>query len=220
MTSSSTTAPHLTGTYPTFPIVIRVLEARNLKLPTQRDHTVDPYVVVSFKKGILKMMSSDKEGRFQSRILEDTLNPVWNEEFVLHPSKPETAWIVVKVYDRDRVGKKDTLLGKFKLHIVDFWNKGLVDRWFPLETTFSKTGHGEIHLLVNYNESGQMKPTQMTSQMGQGITSGIAPDQNMMKGVTTGSGFPSDTSTSQTGFVQSSTTYPPPLGTHDNPKTF
>jgi len=199
--TTTTTSPTSTGTYPTFPIVIRVLESRNLKIPSGRsDYTLDPYVVVSFRKGMLaQMMSTDKEGRFQSRILENTPNPVWNEEFILHPTKPGSDWIVVKVYDRDRVGKKDTLLGKVKLHIADFWNKGIVDRWFPLETTFSKTGHGEIHLLTNYNESGQMK-TPMT-EMGQGI------------GSSTGMNDPNMTNIqqSQTGYIQSSQSYPPPL---------
>jgi len=212
-----------------------VLEARNLKHSTQKDTTLDPYVIVSFKKGILKMMSPDKEGRFQSRILENTTNPMWNEEFILHPSKPETDVIVVKAYDRDRIGKKDTLLGKARLPVINFWNKGLVDQWVPLETTFSKTGHGEIHLLINYNESGQMG----MGSMGQGMSStmptsnqtGMMQPQNNMMGstgttmettssnipgsqVNTGSGFSKDPIATQTGYVQTSNAYPPPVGTH------
>jgi len=105
-TSTTPTSGITHGTYPTYPIVIRVLECRNLKASTQRDYTLDPYVIVSFKKSILKMMTADKQGRFQSRILENTVTPVWNEEFILHPMKPESDIIVVKVYDRDRSGTR------------------------------------------------------------------------------------------------------------------
>jgi hypothetical protein len=229
--TSSTTTPGSHGTYPTFPIVVRVLEARNLKLSTQRDYSLDPYCIVSFRKGILKMFTADKEGRFQSRILENTTTPMWNEEFILHPTKPGTDAIVVKVYDRDRSGKKDTLLGKVRIPIANYWNKGMVDQWFPLETTLSKTGHGEIHLLVNYNETGQMG----MAPLGQGMM-----NQNVMTGsttttttsnvpgtnsnvlgsnVNTGSAFSKEPLTTPSGFVQTSNTYPPPMGTHGESKT-
>jgi Ca2+-dependent lipid-binding protein len=196
---------------------------------------VDPYCIVSFKKSILKMMSADKQGRFQSRILENTMSPVWNEEFILHPTKPETDVIVVKVYDRDRSGKKDTLLGKVNLPIGSYWNKGMIDQWFPLTTTLSKTGHGELHLLINYNESGQMKTASgMDTGMGQGVgmtgMSGM-PTSNMsnisttttsnMPGanLNTGSAFQSQPTTTPTGFVSTSANYPPPVGSHGTSNT-
>jgi len=223
------------GTYPTYPIVVRVLEARNLKAATQRDYSVDPYCIVAFKKSILKMMTADKQGRFQSRILENTLMPTWNEEFILHPMKPETDVIVVKVYDRDRSGKKDTLLGKVNIPIVNYWNKGMVDQWLPLGTTLSKTGHGEIHLLVNYNEqSGQtMKSTGLTgmNMMGQGIlgstsnvtttTTTTGENLSSMPGSSynTGSVFQSQPQVQQGGYVQTTASYPPPMGTHGDTTT-
>jgi len=223
-TTSSTTTSSTPGTYPTYPIVIRVLEARNLKLSTQRDYSLDPYCIVSFKKSILKMMTADKQGRFQSRVLENTVTPMWNEEFILHPTKPETDIIVVKVYDRDRSGKKDTLLGKVNLHIAQFWNKGLVDQWLPLGTTLSKAGHGEIHLLVNYNESGQMKTaSMMDTTMGQGLTGSGTTIPGMTSTTTTSNVPGSNVNTgsmfqtppvSQGGYVQNTNVYPPPIGTH------
>jgi len=232
-THTTTTSSTHHGTYPTYPIVIRVLEARNLKAATQRDYSVDPYVIVAFKKSILKLMSPDKQGRFQSRILENTLTPMWNEEFILHPTKPETDVIVVKAYDRDRSGKKDTLLGKVNIPISNFWNKGIVDQWLPLGTTLSKTGHGEIHLLINYNESGQMKTPMNMMGQGMGMNQPMMNNTNqqpLMVGSTgtttttttdmpgsniaTGSMFQTQPTTTQGGYVQSTASYPPPMGTH------
>ncbi len=132
-------------------------------------------------------------------------------------------------------------VGKVNIPISNFWNKGIVDQWLALGTTLSKTGHGEIHLLINYNESGQMK-TPM-NMMGQGMgmnqpmmnTNQPMMNQPMMVGssgtttttttdmpgsnIATGSMFQTQPTTTTGGYVQSTASYPPPMGTHGDSST-
>jgi hypothetical protein len=113
----------------------------------------DPYCVIKFKKGLVgSLLHKDK---LMTRVVERNCNPIWNEEFVLHPHNPDLDIIQIQVYDKDRIGA-DTFLGKVNLPVAQYWKRGLIDEWIPLSSKrkLNKPAFGELHILACYSDSG------------------------------------------------------------------
>jgi len=135
------------------PFILRIIEARGLK-KTDITGKCDPYVVIKFKKSLVgSLMHHDV--KLMTRVVEKNQNPIWNEEFVLHPAKPDTDIIQIQMFDKDRIGA-DTFLGKVNLPVAQYYRRGLIDEWIPLSSKrkLNKPAFGEIHILVNYNDGG------------------------------------------------------------------
>jgi len=135
------------------PFILRIVEARGLK-KSDLTSKGDPYCIIKFKKGFVGSLIHH-EPKLMSRVVERNLNPIWNEEFVLHPHNPEFDIIQIQVFDKDRIGA-DTFLGKVNLPVAQYWKRGLIDEWIPLQAKrkLNKPAFGEIHLLVSYNDVG------------------------------------------------------------------
>lgn len=124
-----------------FSYILTVREARNL---TGVDFSgkSDPYVVVKTNHTNTKRYKTPKKKK--------TLNPVWNEKFVL--TTPADAsfdayQLILKVYDWDRFSKKE-LLGTVRLRLQDTnINQGEdASMWLPLRG--SRAGKGELHVSI------------------------------------------------------------------------
>jgi Ca2+-dependent lipid-binding protein len=75
---------------------LRVVEGRGL-FGGDVGGSSDPYVVVKLK-GLGHLFSSEKQ---KSGVVWNNANPIWNQDFVLHPTKPVDV-ILIQVYDRDK----------------------------------------------------------------------------------------------------------------------
>jgi len=151
------------------PCILRIIEARGLK-KTDITGKCDPYCVIKFKKSLVgSLMHHDV--KLMTRVVEKNQNPIWNEEFVLHPSRPDTDIIQIQVFDKDRIGA-DTFLGKVNLPVAQYFRRGLIDEWIPLSSKrkLNKPAFGELHILVNYNDQtghgGQMGSQQGSMHSG------------------------------------------------------
>jgi len=129
---------------------LRVIEARGLYSEEIVANfgfraELDPYVVVKLK-GLSHLFHCDRK---KSKVNWSDNNPIWNQDFVLHPTK-STGVIEIKVEDQ---GSFDpyTYLGKAELTVGHYLDKGLSDVWLPL---IHKKGQpvGEIHLQIQYGE--------------------------------------------------------------------
>jgi len=178
------------GTTPTgnvgAPCILRIVEARGLK---KSDITgrCDPYCIIKFKKGLLDSVMHH-DAKLMTRVVEKNLNPIWNEEFVLHPHRPDLDIIQIQVFDKDRIGA-DTFLGKVNLPVAQYCNRGLIDEWIPLQAKrkLNKPVFGELHLLVSYNEGQSMNKGQQQMGVGQQYGSGYGSQSGIGYGSQMGS---------------------------------
>eukprot|EP01118_Nematostelium_gracile_P002286 TRINITY_DN1251_c0_g1_i7.p1 TRINITY_DN1251_c0_g1~~TRINITY_DN1251_c0_g1_i7.p1 ORF type:complete len:450 (+),score=143.63 TRINITY_DN1251_c0_g1_i7:73-1350(+) len=122
----------------TFPFNLRVVEARNL-FASKRD-IADPFVVVKLK-GLKHIFNSEKQS---TEVQMNRENPVFNQDFLLHPKENDT--ILVKVMDKNTPLNRK--LGKVFIPVSTYLNRGVVDSWFPLEGKGER--NGEVHLLINF----------------------------------------------------------------------
>ncbi|CAF1531346.1 unnamed protein product, partial [Didymodactylos carnosus] len=104
-------------------LTLRIISAQYLSRRTPTRDIVDPYVKV-FTYGV----NSDCQEEKTRAIIDNGLNPSWNETIVFEISVPELCLVRFVIFDRDIVGFDD-ILGSFCL---------------PLTTI--QTGYRHIHL--------------------------------------------------------------------------
>jgi hypothetical protein len=107
-------------------LYIRLLEAKELK-PMDFDGTSDPYVM--FELGGKKLTSSYKE---------ETIEPVWNEEYS-YPVTNRNMVLNVEVWSRDAYAQHD-FEGKVSIPLSDLEDQKKTDRWYELSSDEEKTG--------------------------------------------------------------------------------
>jgi Ca2+-dependent lipid-binding protein len=98
-----------------------VIEGRNLII-TKANGNFEPYVTMKFK-GFAKHEVA------RTSKLQGTMNPTWNQDFVLRPRAPSDI-LIVKLYDHE--GHKNIHIGQAELLIGDYLNQGVRDIWLQL----------------------------------------------------------------------------------------
>jgi Ca2+-dependent lipid-binding protein len=73
-----------------------------------------------------------------------TLNPVWNEWFILEVSDPNTEVLVIRVMDWDKIGSADKI-GHLTISLLRVFQNKTIDGWYELAQTTS----GDIHICIN-----------------------------------------------------------------------
>ncbi|PRP86756.1 mitochondrial lon peptidase 1-like [Planoprotostelium fungivorum] len=106
----------------------------------------DPYVKISMK-GLLKK-------KFNTATLQNTVHPVFNEEFVFEPKHAEKDVLVVKVFDAAvkstlPIGAKN-LLGVVRIPVFEYLNRGIIDEWRPLLTKTGSPARGDVRIQIAY----------------------------------------------------------------------
>ena len=111
---------------------ITVLEAKELK-PLDFGGNSDPYVQL--------ILEGKKE---KSTYKPGTLDPVWNEDFVMSVKSKESV-LRVEIYDKDMIGDDD-LEGIVEIPMVSLLNQQKVDNWYELENEKGEMEKGKIRL--------------------------------------------------------------------------
>jgi hypothetical protein len=129
---------------------LRVVEGRGL-WGDLRHGASDPYLVVKLK-GLAHIFKSEKQ---ISGVVWNNSNPIWNQDFVLHPTKTNDV-ISITVFDKDKFGK-NTKLGRALITTSQYLNRGLAENWIPL-TDRKGALRGELRVSCNYGHVREFIP--------------------------------------------------------------
>ena len=111
---------------------VSVLEAKDLK-PLYFGGKSDPYVIL--------ILEDKKE---KSTYKPDTVDPVWNEDFVMSV-RSKASVLRVEIFDKDMIGDDD-LEGIVLIPMVSLLNQQKVDHWYELEKEDGREEKGMIRL--------------------------------------------------------------------------
>ncbi|XP_065323280.1 extended synaptotagmin-2-like isoform X2 [Gordionus sp. m RMFG-2023] len=81
---------------------------------------------------------------FQTSIINDNLDPVWNEAFEAIIDEPFGQRVEISIFDHDP--NKDDFLGRIEIDIEAAMKQGIIDTTFKLEDT----KHGDIHMRLDW----------------------------------------------------------------------
>ncbi|KRZ16180.1 Dimethyladenosine transferase 1, mitochondrial [Trichinella zimbabwensis] len=82
---------------------------------------------------------------YQTKTVENNLNPVWNEEFDAIVDQADGQYLGVELYDEDP-GSRDEFLGNLDLDMDSIRNKGYISDWYVLNAV----KHGNVNLSVHW----------------------------------------------------------------------
>ncbi|KAM4699480.1 extended synaptotagmin-1 isoform 2-T3 [Discoglossus pictus] len=141
--------------------VIRVflLEAENL---IAKDNLMggmikgksDPYTVIRYGGKSLK-----------TRVVENNLNPKWNQAFEILVTDIPGQEIVFEVFDKDL--DKDDRLGSCRISVKKVIKDGSIDEWFTLEDVKSGRLHVKLECLSFVTESEQLDQVMLVNSLTQ-----------------------------------------------------
>ncbi|GFP82301.1 synaptotagmin-4 [Phtheirospermum japonicum] len=123
--------------------IVKAQDLKNMELIGKSD----PYVVLQIRP-LFKV---------KTKIIENNLNPVWNETFELIAEDKETQSLIIEVFDQDNIGQ-DKRLGITKLPLIDLEaekSKDIDLRLFPsldMLKIKDKKDRGTVSIRVLYHE--------------------------------------------------------------------
>ena len=124
---------------------IKVIEARNLPIMDSGSSTCDAYCLLNF---------SDRT-KTRTRTIENTLTPVWNQEFHYEIKSLQDDELILEVWDYDK-HTKDDKVGTVTIRLLGHQFGTVVDEWYPIiSASPSRYCRGEIHLLTHIAKGGQ-----------------------------------------------------------------
>lgn len=127
-------------------LIVKLVEGRDL-INVDMFGKSDPYAIV-YVRPIPRLMK-------KSRTQANTLNPIWNEEFVLEVEDPASQRLVISVMDEEEL-QQSRPLGQVALLLKQCPPGELQDLWLPLVLDVdepqrgSETKRGEVHIEVLY----------------------------------------------------------------------
>jgi len=125
---------------------VTVKEARNLASKDFNGQS-DPYCTVVY----LSHKTEQVEQEYKSEVINETLNPVWNEEFEFNLDE-QKGIVLIEVWDRDTAGK-DEYLGRVVLPL-DKMEGTHLSGWIALQPGKTEEKQvevkGDLHVIVDY----------------------------------------------------------------------
>eukprot|EP01114_Cavostelium_apophysatum_P013939 TRINITY_DN3484_c0_g1_i3.p1 TRINITY_DN3484_c0_g1~~TRINITY_DN3484_c0_g1_i3.p1 ORF type:complete len:1230 (-),score=364.07 TRINITY_DN3484_c0_g1_i3:3410-7099(-) len=120
---------------------VQAKAGRNLA-PKDSSGFSDPYLIIRLEKT-----------KVRTKIIDQTLNPTWDQTFSLQTCDPATAILKIECWDKDPLN--DDFMGKLEIPVSEVLkeNEKRMDRWFKLNTN-KKKAHvsGDIHLVLEVKE--------------------------------------------------------------------
>lgn len=131
-------------------VLVKVIEAKDL-IKADTFGLSDPFTILS--------RNGDDDTEKQTSVKDDTLTPVWNEEFEFEILDEVNDVIDLEVMDFNKVGR-NTFMGVAHIPLLPVsMAKAPLDQWFVLldrkarTQADSKTNRGSIHVSVIYTDS-------------------------------------------------------------------
>lgn len=139
-------------------IVIEVIQARDIQA-ADRGGTSDPFAIIAFHGG--REAKGGETGK--TRVIHKSLNPVWDEMFVL-TKQPGAKNLIIDIFDYDRFGSND-FLGRAFVPLTDI-SEDAKQVWVELreksgERDSSGAIKGEVELKVKRRAQGSMIPEEI-----------------------------------------------------------
>jgi len=125
---------------------ISVKSARNLGA-FDPDGFSDPFCVLSLE-------GCTSATKLRTKVINKTLNPVWNEDFVFHVLKdydPSKVELLISLFDKDAIGSDD--MGFLKFRLSELISEPRTSGWYAVQPPlgYRKTDKlGEVELLFKY----------------------------------------------------------------------
>ena len=130
-------------------LVFNIIEAKELPDTDQalwnvlgKDIT-DPYVV-----GEIEREGANPFQLFKTKVIENSLTPVWNETFTIIGVDHKSEHITIRVKDKDMAGADD-FVGSCKVACDLILQGDEIKAWYQLEN-YVLGHHGKIHLSIQY----------------------------------------------------------------------
>jgi Ca2+-dependent lipid-binding protein len=123
---------------------LRCVEARGLPDADILSKS-DPFCVISL---------SCSRQLWRSRVIDNNLNPVWNEDFHLQIADPSKDVLQIRVKDNDDTSEDDAL-GKVLIDLGAVPIGQLQDQWVDLDSLVAKQAGGRFHYLLQILEVGK-----------------------------------------------------------------
>ena len=163
-------------------IILKVIEARDL-LAGDSNGLSDPYFFIPLgQDGVIDLPK--KQNR--TKRIDKTLNPVWNESFIIEFNPMKCTKLNFEVYDYDYIGRDDFLGGNF---ITLEWintSENYTEEWIPLKIEkYNKktkkteiTQKGSVHIKIRllgylYLSDNEEKPFKINEMLNQEISKSI-----------------------------------------------
>ncbi|VDK56120.1 unnamed protein product [Gongylonema pulchrum] len=81
---------------------------------------------------------------YKTRVIDNDLNPVWNEYFEFVVEQANGQKLRMELFDSDTVSS-DEELGRLEIDLINIKKNGHIDDWFPLDAC----KHGDIRIQVS-----------------------------------------------------------------------
>ena len=163
-------------------IILKVIEAKDL-LAGDSNGLSDPYFLIPLgQEGVIDLPK--KQNR--TKRIDKTLNPIWNESFIIEFNPLKCTKLKFEVYDYDYIGRDDFLGGGF---ITLEWinnSENYNEEWIPLKIEkYNKktkkteiTKKGSVHIKIRvlgylYLSENEEKPFQINDMLNQEISKSI-----------------------------------------------
>lgn len=122
----------------------RDLSAKDIQLKGLLAGKSDPYAIVRVGTQV-----------FNSQIINENLNPVWNEMYEVIVHEVPGQELEVELFDKDP--DQDDFLGRMKIDLGEVKQHGSLDKWFPLSDTKSGRLHLRLEWLTLMSNASQLK---------------------------------------------------------------
>ena len=164
-------------------IILLAIEAKDL-LAGDFNGLSDPYFKIP--RGQVGVVDLPKKQN-KTRCIDNTLNPIWNESFLIEYDPTKCTKLRIEVYDYDYIGKDDFLGGGYvTLEWINTSSENFNEEWIPLKIEqYNKktkqnevTQKGSVHIKIralgfNYLDDNEDKPFVINDSMPQEILKAI-----------------------------------------------
>ena len=155
-------------------IILKVIEARDL-LAADMNGLSDPYLKIPHgQEGVVDLPKK----QHRTKTIDNTLNPVWKESFIIEYNSMKCTKLRIEVYDYDLIGKNDFLGAGYitleQISLAENYN----EEWIPLKIDQynKKTKQkeviqkGSVHIQIRvlgflYLADNEEKPFQINGMM-------------------------------------------------------